>query len=198
MRWKSSHWAGPLHKLLIDITTVFHHLPLALRKVTAEPGLFSCINQLHVNTEMLSCSSLLPANLPLPPNKLTLSCHILPLSQRYADRGLSKDIKSSKGTSLRLFELVYRWWYPDLWTLRETTSFRGLTTGQCQQRREGGQEAATLPQEPYGNQPCVAWCCSQRLLAQDRWQALSVETPFNCTTWFPLCVNAGDNLRSAR
>lgn len=78
-RWKSSHWADPFHKLLIDITTVFHHSPLALRKVTAEPCLFSCMNQLHVNTEILSLTAPPPDTntntFPLPLKWLTLFWH---------------------------------------------------------------------------------------------------------------------------
>lgn len=74
-----------------------------------------------------------------PPNKLTLSCHTLPLSQRYAGKGLSKDIKSSKRTLLRLFELVYRWRYPDLWTLGETEA------SLLDSAREGEREAMRQP-----------------------------------------------------
>lgn len=215
VRWKSSHWAGPFHKLLIDITTVFHHLPLALRKVTAEPGLFSCINQLHVNTEILSCSSDLPANLPRPPPQINpfLPHFSLPLWHRYTGRGFSKGSQLSKGGPhydyLNFACVRIKVPKPDLqptvpapiW--RDSPGSKGLTTSQWQ---AGGQKAKRkdlAPGTPQKLNPCLP-TPTPAITLRTCWHKtpskpsyILTETPCTHTVQFPVGINAGDNLCSA-
>ena len=214
VRWKSSHWAGPFHKLLIDITTVFHHLPLALRKVTAEPGLFNCINQLHVNTEILSCSSLLPANLPAPQQINPVLSHFsLPLWHRYTGRGFSKGRQLSKGGPhcdyLNFTCVQMKVSKPDLqptvsapvW--RDSLCSAGVTTSQCQAGEQIAKGKDLAPGTPQELNPCLPTptpaitlrACWHKSPSKPSY--ILTATPCSHIARFPVGMNAGDNLCSA-